>query len=272
MGTAQARALRWIANNDQIHPPLIPGIDDDQIIQRYILAAFYYAVNGNGNSNLSNWMSSLPVCNSDDWTGVNCHSNAGGSSVTGIRLGQKGLTGGGLIPELGHLSSLRTLNLTDNALAGTILTELGGLIDLQTLDLSTNALTGSIPTELGSLDILEKLFLNNNELSDEIPTELGSLGSLEELKLQGNELTGDIPTELGQLSLLREANFFQNSLVGQMPAEICSIKSGNARFNILKADCAGNPPEVLCYRPCCTNNSCPAQPTSSPTVRRGGSA
>lgn len=176
--TAQARALRWIANNDQIHPPLIPGIDDAQIIQRYILAAFYYATNGNGNSNLSTWMSSLPVCNSGDWTGVLCASDAGGSSVTGLRLSQKGLTGGGLIPELGSLSSLRTLNVGDNALAGTIPVELGGLANLQTLVVAINALTGSIPTQLGSLQVLKNLYLNNNLLSNTIPTEIGTLTGL----------------------------------------------------------------------------------------------
>lgn len=257
--SAQSRALDWIANSDQIHPALIPGIDDEQIIQRYILAAFYFAVNGDRNSNLADWLSYSPVCNSDDWAGVQCAPGAGGSSVTGLGLSDFGLDGV-LIPELGSLNSLRILNLSDNAIFGTIPVELGGLDNLQTLVLTTNGLTGSIPTQLGSLPVLKNLGLNINELSNTIPTEIGNLAGLEMLKLQHNELTGEIPAEIGGLSSLKEADFSQNSLVGRMPARVCSLKSGNRWFTKLDADCAGSPPEVLCYRPCCTNDSCPSKP------------
>ena len=51
--------------------------------------------------------------------------------------------------------------------------ELGSLTMLQELDLSDNHLSGVIPPKLGSLANLQRLSLDNNQLSGVIPPELG---------------------------------------------------------------------------------------------------
>ena len=51
----------------------------------------------------------------------------------------------------------------NNLLTGSIPPELGGLTGLESLDLSNNRLTGSIPPELGALESLTALNLAGND-------------------------------------------------------------------------------------------------------------
>ena len=61
---------------------------------------------------------------------------------------------------------------------GTIPSELGKLTNLKVLNLSDNELSGTIPPELGKLTNLEELYLWDNGLSGTIPSELGKLTNL----------------------------------------------------------------------------------------------
>ena len=81
-------------------------------------------------------------------------------------------------------------------MSGDIPSELGNLTNLTTLNLSDNELSGEIPSELGNLTNLESLYLDHNALSGEIPSELGDLTNLRRLYLAGNSLTGCIPESL----------------------------------------------------------------------------
>src|ERR1700679_3205952 len=101
--------------------------------------------------------------------------------------------------ELGHLASLKRLDLSNNQLQ-TIPKELGQLTSLRQLYLSNNQLH-TIPKELGQLASLQRLYLYNNQLQT-IPKELGQLASLQELDLSNNQLQ-TIPKKLGQLASLQ---------------------------------------------------------------------
>lgn len=79
---------------------------------------------------------------------------------------------------------------------GIIPPELGSLSNLWGLFLSNTQLTGPIPPELGNLSNLEQLLINDNRLTGEIPSELGKLSNLDYLWLDDNQLTGCIPTVL----------------------------------------------------------------------------
>ena len=78
------------------------------------------------------------------------------------------------------------LNLKDLSLRGTLGPELGGLSHLQALILSNNLFSGLIPKEIGGLAMLEILDLSNNNLTGEVPQKIAEMASLKHLLLSNN--------------------------------------------------------------------------------------
>ena len=104
------------------------------------------------------------------------------STIDTLNLSNKHLTE---VPkELGSLTSLKKLYLSNNNKLTEVPKEIGLLTSLQILDLSYNQLT-SVPEELGALISLERLYLFNNQLTS-IPKEIGLLTSLQILYLSSN--------------------------------------------------------------------------------------
>jgi Leucine-rich repeat (LRR) protein len=91
------------------------------------------------------------------------------------------------------LTTLTTIDFSNNRLEGNIPETIGKLVSLRVLNLSHNAFTGNIPAELGGVTALESLDLSCNQLSGEIPQELTDLTFLDVLNLSDNHLVGKIP-------------------------------------------------------------------------------
>ena len=107
---------------------------------------------------------------------------------TGPPPSSTGLTGA-IPPELGNLSMLEILRLSQNSLTGAIPPELGGLSNLKMLTLAKNGLAGAVPPELGQLSSLEELNLaHNTELSGVLPSSLTDLGALDAFVAGGTGL------------------------------------------------------------------------------------
>ncbi|MCY3545020.1 MAG: hypothetical protein OXH22_13430 [Chloroflexi bacterium] len=142
---------------------------------------------------LLNWSSDTPI---RDWHGIRIRGTLPRvrSIFIPYEFGSHGLYGV-IPPQLGSLSNLEDLVLTDGKLTGGIPPELGKLSKLERLSVEYNQLTGEIPPELGALKNLNTLSVYYNQLTGEIPSELGNLSNLRYLNLYGNEL-GCVPVAL----------------------------------------------------------------------------
>ena len=157
----------------------------------------------------------------------------------------------GTIPsELGQLTALTDLRLSNNAFTGTIPSELGQLTEMRhQLHLEYNLLTGPIPSELGQLTALYWMFLHGNSLTGPIPSEFGQLAELNKLHLHDNALTGTVPNELTQLTNLYTIRLQSNDLTGSVPSAFCAAPFRFGRnYGSLSADCIS---EVQCD--CCNH-------------------
>ncbi|GMY24428.1 uridine kinase-like protein 3 [Fagus crenata] len=147
---------------------------------------------------------------------------------------------GSIPPEIGSVSKLTHLNLSQNYLSGelplsltnltqlingTIPSELGKLKTMVSLDLSNNMLIGPLPHILGCLTKLTHLFLDSNQINGSINPIIGDLKLLILLDLSSNEISGMIPNELTQLTQLQNLSLASNRLSGSLPPDMKDLLS-----------------------------------------------
>ncbi|CAF2090756.1 receptor-like kinase TMK2 [Brassica rapa] len=85
----------------------------------------------------------------DSWPGITCS----GSDVTVVNLRRFELTGT-ISPSFAKLTSLETIDLSNNNLTGSIPTELTTLPMLRTLNVSINNINGAVPTFSASVNVV----------------------------------------------------------------------------------------------------------------------
>ena len=112
---------------------------------------------------------------------------------TRLKLGAMGLTH--LPPEIGQLTALRELDLSQNQLTS-LPPEIGQLTALTALVLYSNQLA-SLPPEIGQLTALTRLFLESNQLAS-LPPEINQLTALTRLYLHDNPELGIPESVLGR--------------------------------------------------------------------------
>ena len=212
--------------------------------ERAALIALYDSTSGPTWNYSWNWLG--PVGTECSWDGVWC--DAADTTVAYIFMNYNNLSGplppeignltglqvldltenfitGAIPPEIGNLNQLAVLSLFRNRLTGPIPAEIGGLTSLGNLDLGENQLTGAIPTELGNLVNLSSLYLGNNDLSGPLPTSLGNLTGLQTLYLQSNRLSGEIPAAVEGMTALRRLLLADNDFTGTVPHELIAIQT-----------------------------------------------
>lgn len=199
----QYHALRFISDDDDLQLE----VGSSQGLQRYLLACFYFALNGD---NWDQCTRQHQSCGGDkepwllgegdecNWFGIECDN----SMVTSIffrRVAGENLEGY-LPPELGELSELERIILQNNDLKGTIPTVLGKLEKLKMVIFRGNQFEGGIPEELmkgaGNLGVID---FAGNQLTGTLPSNL-SLLPIVTLDIAKNNFGGAIPAALGKLT------------------------------------------------------------------------
>ncbi|XP_044417987.1 receptor-like protein EIX1 [Triticum aestivum] len=122
--------------------------------------------------------------------------------------------------EIGNMTSIVELDLSDNNLVGMIPSNMKNLCNLERLDFSMNNINGSIAELLHRLpncsqNKLQDLSLSDNNLTGSLPTTLVEpLRNLSWLNLDGNKLTGHVPVWIGELTQLTNLELSSNNLDG----------------------------------------------------------
>ncbi|KAM7461194.1 hypothetical protein LguiA_029315 [Lonicera macranthoides] len=173
-----------------------------------------------------------------DWDGIQCNEAGSVTSITCPRYpyfhGEVGMDElnlpsfrnletlsvfgcgikGTISYEIGMLSKLTILVLSDNSLSGNLPSSLANLTSLTYLDIFNNSMNGSIPfKELGNLKNLRRL-------SGPIPSSVSFLNHLTHLNLDGNQFIGSLPSSLANLTKLTSISISHNSLNGSIPSEV----------------------------------------------------
>lgn len=120
-------------------------------------------------------------------------------------------------PELGRLTGLLRINLSDNKLTGKIPgPALARLLNLSSLNLSRNQFTGRIPcVDLSHVHSLTDLRLNSNRLTGPLLSSICKCSKLKTLELSSNCLSGELPEQIGSLSHLLVLNLSRNQFTGE---------------------------------------------------------
>jgi len=171
-------------------------------VDYYPMAAFANAITNWGSTNPWDLTQAMST-----WDGVTLNADG---CVDAIDLDENNMSGI-IPPELGNLTSIRTLHLGDNNFSGMIPPELGNLNTLNYLNLDGNALMGNIPPELGNISALTRLYLSYNQLSGSIPPELANLTNMWDLGVHNNQLSGCYDSEL--LSLCGQLAYSSNGRI-----------------------------------------------------------
>jgi hypothetical protein len=244
---AQNASLAWMENEDSI---MWSTLSSQELIERFVLAQFYYATSGKYWTINDGWLSTRHSC---DWFGIICTTTGTGirpnKLVTDLVLDDNALFGM-LPPDIVLLEEMIALNLNHNNMEGEIFASpsialppklsrlsldsnyLSGTIPfdallssthpthLKALSLGNNRFIGSLSSDLYSMTSLETLMLANNSLTGTLSNEIGSkLKSLSTLNLQNNQLTGTIPASLGSLEL-DALNLNGNRFTGTVPLSL----------------------------------------------------
>lgn len=258
--SARTKAVEWIVGLDEAY--LCPD-DGKFLIQRYVMAVFYFEFQGNDWNDCSavdgapcqddqgnQLIPFLDVSSECDWGGLNCNDDG---CITQIELDENNLVGS-LPPELSFLPFLAIVDLDENEISGPIPPSYGNLQNLEVFDVDENELTGIIPPSMFDNPNLRVLDLNGNQLNGTISPNIGNAVGLEFVQLYDNQLIGSVPVEVGNLLELITLAIQGNQLTGAMPQEVCDNRNinGGSIYN-LWADCGGSSPPLTCEVQTCCN-------------------
>ena len=214
--TYQGKAFNWL----YFQNPNLASMDRTQVLERFALAALYYATYQVPTAytpnppiwvSSSGWLSSQPVC---EWEGLAC---SGRGRVDGISLESNALTGKlpadlALLRE--HVTSIdATTNLLYMEPEDMQFFETMTKLEILLLDDNYIYTDTGLPSSLGACTMLEKLRLSYNLMGGELSEDLfAQLTKLTHLEIESNFFTGTMPLSIGKLEGLIYLYMRRNSM------------------------------------------------------------
>ncbi|XVE86935.1 hypothetical protein DITRI_Ditri18aG0075100 [Diplodiscus trichospermus] len=192
------------------------------------------------------------------------------TELTHFEVGYNPFKASPLPSDIGNLSKLEVLWLTNSNLVGEIPVSIGNLVSLKNLDLSCNFLSGKIPASLSTLKNVEQIELYQNQLSGELPESLANMTALLRLDVSQNSLAGKLPEKIAAMPLvslnindnlftgeipevlasnpnLKQLKLFNNSFIGKLPPNLGKF-SPLEDFDVSTNNFTGELPPFLCYK------------------------
>jgi len=164
-------SLCWVLTEDNLYDKF--DVCDGTLLQRYVLKLFFLT-QGIYKSGYAN----THTC---DWDGIQCDDDR--KYVLGMDMRNRGLNGK-LNTELGLLTQLREINLSNNKMEGTLdPVTFKSLPYLEVFNVAENDLSGEIPDELIVLPKLKKVFMSSNLFQGRLPYKSGYSDSLGEISV-----------------------------------------------------------------------------------------
>ncbi|XP_010245580.1 PREDICTED: receptor-like protein kinase HSL1 [Nelumbo nucifera] len=149
---------------------------------------------------------------------------------------------------LGNISTLRQLNLSYNPFTPSpIPPDLGNLTNLEVIWLTQCNLEGQIPDSVGRLKRLTDLDLALNNLVGRIPESITELSSVVQVELYNNSLSGNLPRGMSKMTALRRFDASTNRLEGPIPDELCSLPLES--LNLYENNFEGTVPASIALSP-----------------------
>mmetsp|Transcript_38887 Transcript_38887/g.81738 ORF Transcript_38887/g.81738 Transcript_38887/m.81738 type:complete len:495 (-) Transcript_38887:11-1495(-) len=281
----QSKALEWILDEDsaKLCPDDADNEDDTNLVQRYVMAVFYYSTDGdewkecnapadfNSQASIATanaacklttvnattifpndvrgtnaWLSPASECT---WGGLSCYSpNSENNAykINVVEFENNGL-GGTLPPEMEQLTALRFFALERGTMTGAIPDSYKNLKSLLLLDFDFNRLSGPLPDALWELTNLRQLDLNDNQFTGELSGDIGKLRALRFFQIDNNNLEGEIPAGLGDVPNFSLIGLSGNDFTGAMPQNVCDLRPSPLQTLVVNCD-------VECEIPqCCTS-------------------
>lgn len=259
VGTPQNKALEWLVMDEFQTTIADTSGQHSRLIERYVLAVFYYSTNGDSwlydmkfllPIDHCDWRSSfltsagdivtlgVAACNSQGGDGMmvshldlckflesilwNCCRFKTTHPVLILSFTALNELSGNIPNELGFLDRLEVLSVPYNpTLGGNLNFGLTRMERLVEFSAQYCDISGNIPDQIGNLQNLKTLALGNNNLEGAIPPSFFTLGNLEILALDDNILSADL-AQFAAFKKLRAAYLEDNSFNGEITAELAS--------------------------------------------------
>ncbi|XP_060670882.1 receptor-like protein EIX2 [Ziziphus jujuba] len=142
-------------------------------------------------------------------------------SLTELHLSSCRLSGSIPPPTFLNLTSIIILDLSVNQFLPKVLDCLVNVSSLVTLDMSNNWLDGRIPLDFSELPNLQFLYLGASGLSESCHQMLGGQWEkIQVLDFGGNDLHGKLPSSIGNMTFLSHLDLSDNSVDNGIPSSI----------------------------------------------------